>query len=437
MKNYLILFCVLSLTILLWFIGLPEQRWESLNSFWPIRKEIVYCTGVMAYLMMAITVVLSLRLRWIERLFGGLDKVYQFHKWIGIWSGILLFFHWMAYIIPKSLSGAGWLVKPVKQGLQKAAPLFLNHKLANSIAEVCAYLTLILIAIALIRLIPYHWFRRLHKLFPIFFLAITLHSISLMPTNYWFTSGGILLMVVAIVGTLASLFALFGQIGKGNRFQGQVAEVKALSNDHLIVTCQLAKTKMNYQSGHFAFVRFEGTKDPHPFSLISACQEDNCVRFCIKPLGDDTRWMATNLKPGHKATIEGPYGKFDFNDPCEVQVWAAGGVGIAPFLSRLEELDCSPSEKLPTIHFYYCTRDERSLQNYLLDLCERVGVHLHLINRNTSEVLDVDELLDYGIENKLSVWYCGPQKLGDELENAWNMASVQKCKFHRESFEMR
>ncbi len=134
--------------------------------------------------------------------------------------------------------------------------------------------------------------------------------------------------------------------------------------------------------------------------------------------------------------IEGPYGKFDFNDPCEVQVWAAGGgVWNCAFLSRLKSWPVHlPRNNDDT--FYYCTRDDRFLQHYLLDLCQRVGVHLHLINRNASEVLNVDELLEYGRDNRLSIWYAARRSWVMNWKSAWHRI-MHKGKFHRESFDMR
>lgn len=438
MKKSLCLFSVLLLTTLLWFIGLPLDTWEKFSQSWPMRKELLYYTGMLAYVMMSVTVILSLRYRWTERLLSGLDKAYQFHKWAGISSGILLFTHWMLYQIPKSLSKAGWVTKPLKNDSKKAETLFLNNGLAKDLGEWVAYLALTLIAVALLRLIPYHWFRRVHKLFPVLFITVTLHSISLLPVSYWSTPGGMLLMLVAFVGTLASFQALLGKIGVGNRYHGTVSEIKTFSNNHLVITCQLKKTQMVHQPGQFAFVRFEGTKDPHPFSLISTGQDVNGVSFCIKPLGDDTRWMADNLRVGSRAEIEGPYGEFSFEDDSQKQIWVAAGVGIAPFLSQLEyRATIKNTTDLPNVHFYYCIRGDKPLQEYLSDLCLRAGVILHLLDRAHQNSLNIEEIFSHGANHTISLWYCGPEKLGKELETGWRTSGILKCHFYRESFNMR
>ncbi len=428
---------------IIWLLSLPPETFSAL-SIWPLRRESILLSGVLAIVMMAWTMVLSLRLAWIERKLGGLDRVFQVHKWSGICSGIFVFIHWMLEIVPKELVGAGLMTAPVRgpRPVPVEGDLFpILKNAAVMIGEWTAYGLLALVLIALIRSIPYHWFRRLHKLLPVAFLAAAFHSVILMPAALWLTAGGIMTAIALVVGSSAAVLSLCGWIGRNRTIAGKVTHVQHHPNGFLEVTCALENALPDYLPGHFAFARFPGNLDPHPFSIISFNDETREIRFLIKPLGDDTRRLASTLKPGEAVSVEGPYGSFDFSTETETeaQIWIGGGVGIAPFLSRLEYMIRRQKQSEPkNIQMIYCTRDNDPMIPELEALCVQAGVRLRIFKRSREGALDLENLLG-GTPSTLqtSVWFCGPASLGITLEKAWDKLSLPKDNFHRELFSMR
>lgn len=74
------------------------------------------------------------------------------------------------------------------------------------------------------------------------------------------------------------------------------------------------------------------------FTITSAPGAET-VRLAVTRLGDFTASVMT-LRPGARAQLEGPFGRFCLQpDPVHSQTWIAGGIGIAPFLSRARSLD--------------------------------------------------------------------------------------------------
>lgn len=434
MKKQYIIIGLLAITTLLWLFSLPLTFLNQLSGFFPIRRELILYSGVLAYIMMAACMVLSLRNGWLEQRLGGLDRMYQIHKWTGIASGILLFIHWMLEIIPKSMVKAGWIAAPARRGMRNAAAGFDLKHLAIDLGEWVAYFSLIMIAIALIRRFPYHWFRKLHKVFPVAFILVTIHSVILMPADRWLSTGGLLIALAAVTGCAAAFLSLFGKIGSQRRFVGQVEWIDRLPNGLMLVDCRLNGHGMKHQAGQFAFIRFSGAKDPHPFSIASSGNDPQRIRFCIKPLGDDTNHLYQSLQTGTRVDIEGPYGCFDFKDSANEQVWVAGGVGIAPFLGRLEHL---ANQQLPPqhIHLFYCTRSHDPSLPRLAELCQRAGVELHIIDRRQGHSLQLSSL-ELRPQNA-ALWFCGPQALGDQLEKMWNKLGMSDRQFYREHFSMR
>lgn len=59
-------------------------------------------------------------------------------------------------------------------------------------------------------------------------------------------------------------------------------------------------------------------------------------------LGDYTGGLASRLKVGDAVKVEGPWGRFDFSGDAPRQVWIGGGVGVTPFIARMQHLGHSP-----------------------------------------------------------------------------------------------
>lgn len=432
MKKQYIIPGLILITTALWLTGIPSIPQPG---FWPLRRELILYSGVLAYMLMTASMLLSLRIGWLEQRLGGLDRVYQLHKWTGIGCGILLFSHWMLEILPKNLARAGWITGPVRRAAHSVPVGFNLKPLATGIGEWVTYAMLALIIIALLRRFPYHWFRKLHKVFPIAFLLITFHAAVLIPIDRWLSGGGALIVICAVIGCSAAVISLSGRIGASRRISGQTERVEHLPNGMLQVDCRVNGRGMPHQAGQFAFIRFPDAKDPHPFSIASSGDDPQQLRFCIKPLGDDTIKLAQTLQTGTPVVIEGPYGCFNFHDPAAEQIWVAGGVGIAPFLGQLEYLATQPAQRAQNIRLFYCARRNDPTLGKLRELCQRAGVELQVIDRRQGDALQLEAL--HPQAQRTALWYCGPLPLGNQLGKIWKKLGMPAQQFYREHFSMR
>ena len=115
----------------------------------------------------------------------------------------------------------------------------------------------------------------------------------------------------------------------------------------------------------------------HPFTISSAPHED-VVRVTVKALGDYTSRLQELIEPGMPAVIGGPHGRFSHWRGTERQVWIAGGVGVAPFLSWLRALD----GQLPhRVDFFYTADGEAPFAEEIREIAGRhESLHAHLID---------------------------------------------------------
>ena len=114
--------------------------------------------GLAALILMSWGQILSIRVRGIESVFGGLDRVYVLHKWAGILAMIAILLH---DTIDADMSGLG----------RETA---LND-LAETLGEISLYGLLILVVVSIATFIPYHLWKWTHKAMGAMFAAGTFH----------------------------------------------------------------------------------------------------------------------------------------------------------------------------------------------------------------------------------------------------------------------
>ncbi|WP_323767015.1 ferredoxin reductase family protein [Antarctobacter sp.] len=100
---------------------------------------------------------------------------------------------------------------------------------------------------------------------------------------------------------------------------------------------------LRYLPGHFAWISIGKpavSLDENPFSIASAPSDGPDLRFVIKELGDFTNRLG-DIKPGARAYVDAPFGSLTLKRHKHAAGVAliAGGVGIAPMLSHLRQLD--------------------------------------------------------------------------------------------------
>ena len=98
----------------LWSIFVLPGLLAGDPGFWNWRRAVVLLSGILALWWMSAGIVLAARPRWLEQRLGGLDRLYQLHKTLGIGAGILVFAHWMSEWLPKNLAKAGLLPPRVR-----------------------------------------------------------------------------------------------------------------------------------------------------------------------------------------------------------------------------------------------------------------------------------------------------------------------------------
>ena len=313
-------------------------------------------------------------------------------------------------------------------------------ELAKEVGEWAGYILMALVVVALAkRLLPYRYFRWLHKAFGLVFLAGAYHGLMFMPESFWQQPLGWLTVLVAALGIVPAFMSLAGRIGDKRRCTARIEALRPLPDQVLEVVLRPTGSWPGHRAGQFLLADFgHAGEGAHPFTIASAWSPEGTLTVAIKALGDYTASLPQRLTVSQSATLEGPYGDFTFAADGR-QVWIAGGIGITPFLARLRELAAEASTSRDGgAEFFYCTRASLGpeLEGRLEQLCQEAGVRLHRRFTDEHGPLDPAEV-EARLAPNASVWFCGPATWGKALAATLSSRGLPAKAFRREAFEFR
>lgn len=385
-----------------------------------IRRWFAAFFAANAFLGMCFSFILSIRVNLLENIFGGLDKVYKLHKYIGMWYVFSIFMHWG--LMPDGINNS---------------PL---AEFGSDIGEWGTWLLLVLVSLSFLKFMPYEWWKITHKLMGLVFLVSIIHYVfSVKPFNL-FSATGIVLNLISIIG-LVAIYYHFKNINNNKKFLGKVHNLK-IENDYIDFEVKSANPFPKWQAGQFAFLSVVSStsikKEEHPFTIANSSNSDN-PRFCIRALGDFTNSLKQNLKEGDLIQLNMPYGKFELRENNKNQIWLATGIGITPFLAWLEEL--KNSNKSISATLYYLVKDEESNEfvNQLKELCSQTkNIELKIYSSNKQRLIPMQVYLDFdkSLTNS-EIYFCGNEKVRKEFKNKLEKLGLPKNSCYYEYFDFR
>jgi predicted ferric reductase len=375
--------------------------------------------GSASIVMMAWSFVLALRLRVNETLFGGLDRAYRWHRWLGALSVPAMWLHIETVDDVKGIPGASRDIAHT----------------AEDLAEQAETIIYVLVAASLLRWLPTRWWRWTHKAIGVPFAFASWHFYTATKPYANGSAWGIWFAVVMSAGLLAWL----GRVVVRDALSGERYTVVNVERSDSITSVDLRPLKgvgRRAAPGQFAFVRFNapGLHEPHPFTIASSPHAEG-LRFHIRDLGDWTNRLGRSVTPGMVARVEGPYGRLaPLAPPGRRALWVAGGVGVTPFLSALDQAD---SACPPVLLYTFRAADDAAGLDALEQARTAGLIDLHLFETGLGDRLSA-EYLDTVFPEGLSdahVVMCGPTALMAEMRRGVRQRGQRVC--HVEGFDIR
>jgi predicted ferric reductase len=440
-KTFFYAFLV-ALTALWWFTD--STALTSVTNFFGWRDMLMQYSGVLAIGVMSVAMVLAVRPVLFETYLGGLDKMYRLHKWLGIAGLVLSISHWLMSEAPKWLTGLGLLERGARGPRAPAASdpirqFFSSQRgFAEGIGEWAFYAAVALMVLALIKKFPYKHFFKTHHLIAVAYLALVWHSSILLKFDYWSGLLGPVMIILMVAGSVAAIVVLFGKVAIKRRLVGEVAGIRrhdALKVMEIDIVFQ--GRWAGHEAGQFAFVTLHADEGAHPYTISSAWGNNGRLTFIIKALGDYTRTLTHRVKLNDVVTVEGPYGRFNFEGGRKHQIWIGAGIGITPFIARMQALANAPDGR--KIHLFHSTRVYDPTAIGLMERdAKAANVALTVFSDERDGLLTAQRIAEQVSDWRDSdIWFCGPSQFGQSLMKDFAGMGLDQSQFHQELFEMR
>ena len=385
-------------------------------------------------MLMCWAFLLAGRFRPIEKLVGGLDKAYGVHHNLGAAAFCLILLH----------------------------PLFLAmHRLPDwrsfleyfwfsaDWARNSGIITIIwfagLLAAAFRKKLRYHVWKHIHQIFGVLLVIVVIHLILGQGeiTSYPALGAWFLLWLSAAFFCFLYVTVLYHLLGPLHAYR--IAELRQEGSviEILMKPRKTTDHRLIHQAGQFVYVDFATNalrSETHPFSISSAPEAEH-LRLSVKKLGDWTSGLP-NLEPGVDALVWGPYGTFGDrlrSHPEWEAVLIAGGIGISPFLSIIEDPRFRAKSRAQT-HLIYSTEgmEDAYYHSRLLEMAPKIE-HFHYVHHdsNAKGFLTAEAVADYvgGLQAKLLL-ICGPPPMMRALREQFVCAKVPEEAVSFEDFSL-
>jgi predicted ferric reductase len=424
----IIVIVLLSLApVVIWLFLEPlSEHFGSLVLFFSSLGEVSALVGMVLF---SLNIVISTRLQIFEKIFGGLNRVYVIHHTLGATAFIFLLFHPL-FLLSRTLAFSF-----------SASSRFLLPEgyLAKDLGIYSLGLMIVILILTFFVGMKYEFWKGSHKFLGAAFFLGALHSFMIpsdisqsLVLRYY------MLFIVSLGGTAYIYRTILGK-WTTRKYLYEIVGKKMLMDNIIDFTFKTKNKAMPYRAGQFVFISFNNRYLPreiHPFS-ISSGERGDVFKLTIKILGDYTASLK-NVKIGDTAVVEGPFGRFGYdNFKNKKQVWLGAGIGVAPFIGMLEELAKNRGEGYD-VDFYYCTKDMIE-QNAIKDLMEKMKsldkfsfiphcstehgwINAGFISSHSKDFKERDFLV------------CGPPSLMKSIRKQLRDAGVRNNKIHTEEF---
>lgn len=144
-------------------------------------------------------------------------------------------------------------------------------------------------------------------------------------------------------------------------FTAEVLENQPCTADIHMIKLRLSEPEtIEYASGQFFEFEIPGLEDTRAYSLANKFKDDSIVEFHVKRVneGKGSNYMC-DLQVGEMVTGSGPYGTMQLRDRTKDLIFVAGGSGMAPIKSLVEELLSKEFDK--QAWFFYGARTVKDL----------------------------------------------------------------------------
>jgi len=412
-------------SMVLWLLARPPHQ--------PTGRFLGELFGAEAVVLLSCVLVLATLLPAIEWAFGGLDRVAVWHRRAATIAVLLLVPHRVLVTSAPDRyttafgSGLGvvallglvvlsvWALAPGLRAATWPGPI---RRLARA---------------------GYERWLTVHRLTGLFVIAALAHSALVSPTLHASTVLRVSYLTIGGIGVAAYVYREVLARFVIPVHDYTVSDVRRPNATTTEISLEPVRDALAFVPGQFVVLSFGGAGgwQRHPFSVTSAPSERR-LQVSIKAVGDYTRDLHDELRPGTPAKVVGPFGGFDYRRGGRNQIWIAGGIGITPFMSWIRSLDGSFDR---SVDFYYSVRRrEDALDLDEIDAAMRCHptIRAKVVETDREGLLTAQKTAN-GHARRTDVWVymCGPPPMMTALAHGFRALGIPASRVRWEQFGIR
>ena len=373
--------------------------------------------GMVAGCLLLLQIVLSARLKCLDRIFG-LGNLFRFHRITGFIIACLIIMHPIMIFIPENR-------------------IFIPFELRYW-PEFVGFFLLFLIIFSVISSHWRAWLRlSFHYWWPIhrwsaalIVVAFWVHLLSVSDT---FEQKLPHMAAFCAMGICGLLFIWIRTRALRNRRRSfLITTIEPAGKDAVCLKISAKARHMPlYTPGQFSFLTFFSnhiSREEHPFSITSTPTKNAGLEFIVRTTGDWTSKL-NNLNPGESVLMNGPYGLFShLKIPKKNEIiMIAGGIGITPMLSMLRYMADYKDQRKVTLIWSNKTRNHILFPDKFQNLAAQLkGLRiLHVLTRDPEfsgekgrlERPKIKKLLS-GCSRSSAIFICGPEEMMKQVRRS-------------------
>lgn len=399
--------------------------------------------GIISYVYFINALIISSRIRYFDRIFGH-DRVLRFHGYMALGAMIAAIAHFCFKLIygfnVNLQTGAGIAGAVLFLIIIVLTLLFMVN---NNIGRNSRVKALKKMAEEKLKL-DYSKLKVFHNFTSMAAAIIAIHALLASSTG---ESNRRILVLGGWAFTGISFFIYHKWIRPVSRGRLlKVTTVKQLTSEIVEIHMHHIKdSAVKYRAGQFGYFRLMSrmhNKEEHPFTISSQPGTDE-LSITVKNLGDYTSKLK-KVEPGTDVLFDGPYGKFTPVQDGSHHIFVAGGIGITPFLSVINEWNFEEIKAPLTLIWSTRTADEMIYRDLFtrIESKNELFLFVPVLTRATNSIsgsVRIDKtLLETVIRKKkirnTAVYICGPDSLRISVIKDLKSAGIPSKNIHCEKF---
>lgn len=410
----LFIFCLFSIGSFFSVIFVTNGEEATLNS---LIYDVGKLIGLIGFLFLSILIISGDIARFLDK-FIGIDRIIKFQRKFALMTSVFVLAHPILFIF-----SSGTVFNYI-------LPDFSYLSLALGIFAFYGFIVVMSCSLIYKR-ISYNVWQYIHILTYVLFFFGLYHAINIgSDTNNLFIK--IIFAILFFSLIIGVIYRTAYKIKQGgNKFK--VKEVRWETSDTFRLILKTNK-KFNFKAGQFCFLRLNKEKlyARHPFTISSSPNNED-LEFTIKLNGRFTK-SASKLKKDEEVIVDGPFGIFNLQNQKKEAVFIAGGVGITPFMSILQnKLETGDNTKT-TLLYGVKTEKEIIFKPRLDEIKEKWFKKVYALSKENKSGKEYEfgritkVLLQKYVPNILgSIFYiCGPKSMEKELRKDLLELGVKK-----------